>query len=212
MNNIHPNEMILQRYALGELDDIMLMLLSAHLSFCGQCQEKLQHIESFQAQKHLTQMASLLNQVAPFSDLDSMIDSITSLPITGIIKQSKPSYMKWECHQLPVPHVLSPLVKNCQKWHMERRRLWRSPVTFHDPNYQISFKFMEDGCNLPSYLYQGELNLILNGALLTKRQTFKQGDMICLQDKAKLSSAKEQGCLFVSISNSHLNQLFESNS
>ena len=86
--------------------------------------------------------------------------------------------------------------------------MWQSPVTFHDPNYQISFKFMEDGCNLPSYLYQGELNLILSVALLTKRQIFMQGDMICLQDKAKLSSAQELGCLFLSIAHSNLEQLF----
>ena len=61
MNNIHPNEMMLQKYALGELDDIMLMLLSAHLSFVGSAKKITARIV---ASSKASTMASLLDQVA----------------------------------------------------------------------------------------------------------------------------------------------------
>ena len=207
MISIHPSRKLLSQYSSGQLDDVMMMVLSAHMSLCPRTKDLQRQIEAEQAASHLIDLDDKADYELPFDDADSLFDAITALPITGIMKQTRLSYMQWDQHQLPIPQVLSPLVERCQTWKRERSKLWRNSVSLSDQAYKVDFLFMESGCELPRYSYDGELNLILSGSLRTKRRTFIQGDMICLQDTAKLSATKKQSCLFVSISHSDLEKI-----
>tara|TARA_B100001094_G_C18194162_1_gene809426 strand:+ start:1158 stop:1790 length:633 start_codon:yes stop_codon:yes gene_type:complete len=207
MTNMQPSRKLLSLYSLGKLDDVMMMVLSAHMSLCPDTKVLQREIEAEHAALNLLDIEDKSDQTLPFDDAESLFNAITALPITGIMKQTKLSYMQWDQHQLPIPKVLSPLVERCQTWKKARGKLWRNSVSLYDEAYTVDFMFMESGCELPSYSYKGELNLVLNGSLRTKRKTFTQGDLLCLQDTAKLSAAKKQGCLFVSVSHVDLEKI-----
>lgn len=195
--NLHPTEELLTQYNQGQLDDVMMMVLSAHIALCDKCSAKLKEIDLKQAQAELIQ-PPVTKTSHPWHDVESILEKITSLPQLDETKR-KTLNLAWKETSIEVPQVLHPLVSEHESWDMAMKKFWKSRVK-NPTNYNIDFVFMEKDCAIPRYLHKGELNLILSGGFRTKRKSFRRGDMICLQDRAKLSAVDAQGCLYISIS------------
>ena len=103
-----------------------------------------------------------------------------------------------------LPRVLQPFVEAANRGSVSVRS-FGATQSLPQKAYKIDFMFMEGV--VAGYRYQGELNLYF-GAMRTKRKTFSQGDMICMQDQAKLSAVADEGCLFMSVSHQEFERLF----
>ncbi|WP_199610680.1 ChrR family anti-sigma-E factor [Flocculibacter collagenilyticus] len=210
MSSCHPSTNLISQFANGELDDVMSIMLSAHIDHCEQCHTLLDNTEAELADEvfansalvePMSGSAHLLPSQSALSSLDvmSMLDEVVERPAPNVKDEHlDPASLIINIHgrEVKIPKVVSSLSARSGPWTRVTDKLWRSPVTVHGQPYQIDFIYMEAGGTIPKHTHRGnEVTLVLDGDFADENGTYGPGAMITCNDKDNHTPYSNTGCL-----------------
>ncbi|GAA5316324.1 MAG: ChrR family anti-sigma-E factor [Candidatus Pelagadaptatus aseana] len=198
----HPSSDMLRSYCAGELDDVVSIMVAAHINFCPECQKQAARIDdelaanaleysSVEPSKPLDlaamlEKATASEQTAPPSPRDKILNTAPSDQIKVSIRD----------RQIAVPPVLSGIVERSGPWNHVVNELWQSPVKGHGHGYQVDFIYMYPGGTVPSHTHNGrEITLVLDGSFSDSEGEYAAGDFLIKTSQDEHNPISERGCL-----------------
>ena len=205
----HLDDATLMSFAAGNLPEAISAVVSAHLSWCEECRNKVRELEMIGGsllnnvdpveleagtRDHLEEQFELIMQDQAFSEgedevkheLEDMHSHISCDVLPPSITQfiGKPySEIKWK--------FLSPGIQS-----------YKIPLS-HDASGDLRLIKIAPGCSLPEHGHNGaELTLVLSGSYKDEHGHYKRGDVADLDHEAEhepvVVSDQECICLFAS--------------
>lgn len=205
MSNVHPTTPLLLQFCQGELDDVLSVMISAHLNSCETCRLHVESMQSALATEALSPSTSM-SQERPFQEdtpslspqeIDAMLATLPDLSELPEPSQEPPqSQIRFHGRDIQVPPMVAPLIKQAGPWTHVVNKLWRSSITGHGLPYQLDFIYMEAGASIPSHTHKGnELTLVLEGSVSDEEGHYGPGAMLTRTRDHQHSPYSESGCL-----------------
>lgn len=190
----HPSEELLRQYCQGSLDDVLGMMVAAHVHLCDHCQARQASLNAELAASQL-EFAS-----APLSldeaSLAAMLSHITAAAEPALPSAPSPCELRIQGRTLSLPPVLSLLVTRAGPWNHVLNELWQSPVVGHGLGYQVDFIYMDAGGGVPSHTHRGrEMTLVLDGAFEDESGKYQAGDFVVKTSSDQHRPQSPGGCL-----------------
>jgi putative transcriptional regulator len=207
----HPSSDMLRSYCKGELDDVMAIMVAAHVHLCPECQEQAARIDEELASGELEYVSREKLVVAEQSlDLDAMLAQVTSsvsvaesTELSTELQSAEPASSSEQPVQINIrdryiqlPSVLSGIVDRSGPWNHVINELWQSPVKGHGLGYQVDFIYMYPSGTVPSHTHKGrEVTLILDGSFKDDEGEYSAGDFVIKTSRDEHNPVSESGCL-----------------
>lgn len=199
----HPEEQILKRFAIGEIDSAHGAAVATHLETCSHCRQLVAKFEEEAADDLVaigTEGATSDNDLALV--FDNMMNDIMELDAD----YSKPKVrtaatVEVNGKSFKVPATLKPFVNQMGEWKSYGGKVFTSNIDL-DEDCRVSLLYITEGVQVPQHTHKGhESTLVLHGSFSDENGEYHEGDFIREDGETKHSpqTAANQDCLCLSI-------------
>lgn len=174
MNNNHPNIDILKKFAYGQLDDQLSVIVSGHVEYCSLCRKQIYQYED-QLALETFNLTSEENKVPDFSILEKNIVENGLSPLS-FAKDTNNNYLSFKNKQIPLPHSLSSITKYVGSWDCLFGKISFAPVNLQGKGHMY-FVHFEQGAKIPKHSHDGnEYAYIVAGSFCDSKTEYISGD------------------------------------
>lgn len=197
MGHRHPSEDILKAYAIGDIDEKVASLVSAHTQHCSLCAQIVRTEEDLHAQE--------LVQVEPFKrpNFDHLYHKILTPPALSIEKVEEkephhfPSQFEIEGLNIDIPRSLRPLLARASSWKSVLGNISYAKVEMDGPGH-FYFVYFKKGAKISQHSHKGhEFSYVVAGSFNDEFNEYVTGDFAWF-DKSDTHTPQTQdpdGCL-----------------
>ncbi|MBR9727057.1 ChrR family anti-sigma-E factor [Shewanella intestini] len=195
MINFHPDKQMLELHAQGQLPLSLSIALSAHIEYCGQCQQQCQQLTKALSVEAFSDNSAPAQQEQALLDdlLSNMLSDIDDLPLdTGINLPSSVTVTVKE-KQYALPQVFRQQMLS--EW-QGIGKVSRARLDTGEGKARASLLYIDADGEIPQHTHKGtELTLLLAGEFSDEFSDYKPGDLMVMTAEDKHSPKTKQGCL-----------------
>ncbi|NKF51611.1 anti-sigma factor [Shewanella sp. WXL01] len=206
MINFHPDQQMLLLHAEGKLPLSLSIAVSAHLEYCGKCQQELTSAQAkatntFLSDDSLAVESQHGNEQSDAAqtnaDLDSMLDAMMSglddLKIDDIPSVEEPLTVEVKGEQYSLPRVFKNQLLS--EW-QGIGKVTRSRLDTGEGKARASLLHIDANGEIPQHTHKGtEITLLLAGEFSDEYNQYKPGDLMVMTPDHKHSPKTMEGCL-----------------
>ena len=189
MIKFHPTEELLVKYAQGELDTSLSLVIGTHIDMCPVCANTVKDIEEQVAKRLLGSCSAGLSDAQMHMMLDQITSSSAPRPI---VREPAVDKVVLEGMQFKLPPTLARLGSRMGPWSKVPGSVWRAPLEIAGED-SINLIYMAAGAAVPEHTHRGsEATLVLNGSFADEYDCYEDGDFIFLDQQHKHSPQTAQ--------------------
>lgn len=199
MINLHPTDKQLQQFAEGTIDQVMGIIVSAHVDMCECCQQK---VREFEAEASEAVFDSVPASTGLTTELEEMMAAILAdESMTPQVCPIPTSRVELDGRYFQVPRALRSLIDRSEGWSHMVGRLWQASVNLTESK-KGHFVFLGPGAQVPEHTHKGnEITLVVDGEFEDEYGLYKEGDFIVRNGAHKHTpkTVSDNGCLVFTV-------------
>ncbi|WP_456296117.1 ChrR family anti-sigma-E factor [Vibrio sp. AK197] len=196
----HPDKLLLQQYAQGDVDATQGLALAVHLESCPECHQQVVRFER--------QLGAKLEHQAmePSDDLPSedMLSQILTLPQKSreeLLVPSKPHQVTVNSRRFTLPKALYPFRDRIGDWRNYGGKVFSAVIDLEE-EARVNLMYMAPGVSVPQHTHKGyESTLVLHGGFSDEDGHYRAGDFLLKDASVKHSptTSQDEDCLCLSV-------------
>ncbi|AMG12911.1 ChrR family anti-sigma-E factor [Vibrio vulnificus] len=195
----HPNNMLLQAYASGEIDAVSGLVVAMHLEVCPDCRDLVAQFEGEQAQ-HFA--AGKQDEMSALSLFDAMFDAIVQSDVKEDAREVyEPRYIEVKGKRFVLPQTLCRYADLMSEWRSYGGKVFSSQLDFGE-EARVNLMYISEGVQIPQHTHKGlETTLVLHGSFSDEDGEYQQGDFMQRDASVKHSPKTKAGedCLCLTV-------------
>ncbi|HFQ5378528.1 TPA: ChrR family anti-sigma-E factor [Vibrio vulnificus] len=195
----HPNNMLLQAYASGEIDAVSGLVVATHLEVCPDCRDLVAQFEGEQAQ-HFA--AGKQDEMSSLSLFDAMFDAIVQSDVKEDVREVyEPRYIEVKGKCFVLPQTLCRYADLMSEWRSYGGKVFSSQLDFGE-EARVNLMYISEGVQIPQHTHKGlETTLVLHGSFSDEDGEYQQGDFMQRDASVKHSPKTKAGedCLCLTV-------------
>ncbi|MGR3235736.1 ChrR family anti-sigma-E factor [Vibrio vulnificus] len=195
----HPNNMLLQAYASGEIDAVSGLVVATHLEVCLDCRDLVAQFEGEQAQ-HFA--AEKQDEMSALSLFDAMFDAIVQSDVKEDAREVyEPRYIEVKGKRFVLPQTLCRYADLMSEWRSYGGKVFSSQLDFGE-EARVNLMYISEGVQIPQHTHKGlETTLVLHGSFSDEDGEYQQGDFMQRDASVKHSPKTKTGedCLCLTV-------------
>ncbi|EHD2240736.1 transcriptional regulator [Vibrio vulnificus] len=195
----HPNNMLLQAYASGEIDAVSGLVVATHLEVCPDCRDLFAQFEGEQAQ-HFA--AEKQDEMSALSLFDAMFDAIVQSDVKEDAREVyEPRYIEVKGKRFVLPQTLCRYADLMSEWRSYGGKVFSSQLDFGE-EARVNLMYISEGVQIPQHTHKGlETTLVLHGSFSDEDGEYQQGDFMQRDASVKHSPKTKAGedCLCLTV-------------
>ncbi|MGR2821482.1 ChrR family anti-sigma-E factor [Vibrio vulnificus] len=195
----HPNNMLLQAYASGEIDAVSGLVVATHLEVCRDCRDLVAQFEGEQAQ-HFA--AEKQDEMSALSLFDAMFDDIVQSDVKEDAREVyEPRYIEVKGKRFVLPQTLCRYADLMSEWRSYGGKVFSSQLDFGE-EARVNLMYISEGVQIPQHTHKGlETTLVLHGSFSDEDGEYQQGDFMQRDASVKHSPKTKTGedCLCLTV-------------
>ncbi|EGQ9830096.1 TPA: cupin domain-containing protein [Vibrio vulnificus] len=195
----HPNNMLLQAYASGEIDAVSGLVVAMHLEVCPDCRDLVAQFEGEQAQ-HFA--AGKQDEMSALSLFDAMFDAIVQSDVKEDAREVyEPRYIEVKGKRFVLPQTLCRYADLMSEWRSYGGKVFSSQLDFGE-EARVNLMYISEGVQIPQHTHKGlETTLVLHGSFSDEDGEYQPGDFMQRDASVKHSPKTKAGedCLCLTV-------------
>lgn len=194
----HPEELLLQAYVEGTLDDVAAFTVAIHLESCPICKRKVTMLENQCGDK----LANAQTDTS-VDDFDAMFDSIVALEQNSepfrAPQKAKPIIVNNKTFMLP--RALSRFSSDIGEWRSYGGKVYSAPIDIAE-DCRVNLMYIAEDVRIPQHTHKGmESTLVLHGGFSDEDGHYEAGDYLVKDASIKHSPFTKPGedCLCLTV-------------
>lgn len=194
----HPEDLLLQAYVEGTLDEVAAFTVAIHLESCSSCKRKVALLEK-QCGEQLAGAPAEVNA----ADFETMFDAITALEQNSEPFRVPPKAMPIEVNNktFMLPRALSRFSAQIGEWRSYGGKVYSAPIDIAD-DCRVNLMYIAEDVSIPQHTHKGmESTLVLHGGFSDEEGHYEVGDFLVKDASVKHSPFTKPGedCLCLTV-------------
>ncbi|EPH6782994.1 ChrR family anti-sigma-E factor [Vibrio vulnificus] len=195
----HPNNMLLQAYASGEIDAVSGLVVAMHLEVCPDCRDLVAQFEGEKAQHFAAEKQDEMSSLSLF---DAMFDDIVQSDVKEDVREVyEPRYIEVKGKRFVLPQTLCRYADLMSEWRNYGGKVFSSQLDFGE-EARVNLMYISEGVQIPQHTHKGlETTLVLHGSFSDEDGEYQQGDFMQRDASVKHSPKTKAGedCLCLTV-------------
>lgn len=195
MNN-HPDNKLLEAYALGSIDAVSGLVVATHLETCSKCRDYVNRVEAEQANV-VSDVPCVY--VPEFDDMFNHIVTAPPMRDSVIIRDSAKVSVAGKSFELP--KTLSRFSDLVGSWRSYGGKVYSAQIDLGE-DARVNLMYISEDVQIPQHTHKGiESTLVLHGGFSDEDGEYEEGDLMIRDASVKHSPYTKVGedCLCLTV-------------
>ncbi|WP_440878171.1 ChrR family anti-sigma-E factor [Vibrio natriegens] len=195
MNN-HPDNKLLEAYALGSIDAVSGLVVATHLETCSKCRDYVNRVEAEQANV-VSNVPCVY--VLEFDDMFNAIVTAPPMRDSVIIRDSAKVSVAGKSFELP--KTLSRFSDLVGSWRSYGGKVYSAQIDLGE-DARVNLMYISEDVQIPQHTHKGiESTLVLHGGFSDEDGEYEEGDLMIRDASVKHSPYTKAGedCLCLTV-------------